>query len=118
MTSAFSTAAAWAKTSNVMREHNEESITRTPPSAPTFNICEYFQPVFDQLNELNKLKDSLIDEGDERKRRKRNDAEDVDGNRVVIDLSHMPDNNNCWWSCPMWCSSTQRIVVHTVIHRD
>jgi hypothetical protein len=31
----------------------------------------------------------------ERKRRKRNDAEDIDGNRVVIDLSHMPDNNNC-----------------------
>lgn len=31
----------------------------------------------------------------ERKRRKRNDAEDIDDNRVVIDLSHMPDNNNC-----------------------
>jgi hypothetical protein len=31
----------------------------------------------------------------ERKRRKRNDAEDIDGNVVVIDLSHMPDNNNC-----------------------
>lgn len=30
----------------------------------------------------------------ERKRRKRNDAEDIDGNRLVIDLSHMPDNNN------------------------
>jgi hypothetical protein len=22
-------------------------------------------------------------------------AEDIDGNVVVIDLSHMPDNNNC-----------------------
>lgn len=31
----------------------------------------------------------------ERKRRKRNDAEDIDGNVVVIDLSHMPYNNNC-----------------------
>jgi hypothetical protein len=31
----------------------------------------------------------------ERKRRKRNDAEDIDGNVVVIDLSHMPDNINC-----------------------
>ena len=31
----------------------------------------------------------------ERKRRKRNDVEDIDGNRVVIDLNHMPDNNNC-----------------------
>jgi hypothetical protein len=51
-----------------MREHNEESITRTPPSAPTFNIYEYFQPVFDQLNELNKLKDSLIDEGNDREK--------------------------------------------------
>gem|GEM_PF-6794182 len=50
-----------------MREHIEESIT-TPPSAPTFNIYEYFQPVFDQLNELNKLKDSLIDEGDDREK--------------------------------------------------
>jgi hypothetical protein len=67
MTSAFSTAAASATTSNVMREHIEESIT-TPPSAPTFNIYEYFQPVFDQLNELNKLKDSLIDEGDDREK--------------------------------------------------
>jgi hypothetical protein len=51
-----------------MREHNEESITRTPPSALTFNIYEYFQPVFDQLNELNKLKDSLIDEGNDREK--------------------------------------------------
>jgi hypothetical protein len=30
----------------------------------------------------------------ERKRRKRNDTEDIHGNGVVIDLSHMPDNNN------------------------
>jgi hypothetical protein len=98
MTPASSTTvAASATTSNVMREHNEESITRTPPSAPTFNIYEYFQPVFDQLNELNKLKDSLIDKGDDREKEEkiRNDAEDIDGNRVVIDLSHMPDNNNC-----------------------
>ena len=68
MTPGSSTAAASATTSNVMREHNEESITRTPPSALTFNIYEYFQPVFDQLNELNKLKDSLIDEGNDREK--------------------------------------------------
>jgi hypothetical protein len=68
MTPASSTAAASATASNVMREHNEESITRTPPSAPTFNIYEYFQPVFDQLNELNKLKDSLTDEGNDREK--------------------------------------------------
>jgi hypothetical protein len=68
MTPASSTAAASATTSNVMREHNEESITRTPQSAPTFNIYEYFQPVFDRLNELNELKESLIDEGNDREK--------------------------------------------------
>jgi hypothetical protein len=51
-----------------MREHNEESITRTPQSAPTINIYEYFQPVFHRLNELNKLKESLIDEGNDREK--------------------------------------------------
>jgi hypothetical protein len=42
-----------------------ESVARTttpplpPPTPPLFNLHEYLQPVFDQLDELNKLTNSL-----------------------------------------------------------
>jgi hypothetical protein len=71
MTAPSSRVAAEAATNTaVMGEHIRESIARTPPP-PTrmFNIHEYFQPVFDQLEELNKLADSLIDDKWEEKKK-------------------------------------------------
>jgi hypothetical protein len=44
----------------------------TPPlTPPLFNLHEYFQPVFDQLNELNKLADTLNDEENDKAREKK-----------------------------------------------
>jgi hypothetical protein len=43
-------------------QHTRESIARTPPPPPTpplfNNLHEYFQPVFDELDKLNKMLDS------------------------------------------------------------
>jgi hypothetical protein len=62
MTAAASRAAA-ATNNAAMREHIGELITRKPPP-PTalFNLHEYFQPVFDEVDKLNKMLDSHIEE--------------------------------------------------------
>jgi hypothetical protein len=57
-----------------MGENTRESIARTPSSPPTpplFNLHEYFQPVFDQLDNLNKTLDSHIEEENDRAREKK-----------------------------------------------
>jgi hypothetical protein len=56
-----------------------ESVVRTAPTAPAFNLREYFQPVFDELEELNRSLNSLREEENDRwkeneKKRKRNDS--------------------------------------------
>jgi hypothetical protein len=60
MTASSSRPAA-AITNTAMGEHTRESMARTPPllppTPPLFNLHEYFQPVFDQLDELNKFSD-------------------------------------------------------------
>jgi hypothetical protein len=45
-------------------QHTRESIARTPLSIPSLfnNLHEYFQPIFDQLDELNKVVDYLLGE--------------------------------------------------------
>jgi hypothetical protein len=49
-------------------QHTRESIARTPlppspPTPPLFNnLHEYFKPVFDELDKLNKMLDSFIEE--------------------------------------------------------
>jgi hypothetical protein len=56
-----------------------ESVERTtpPPPIPLFNnLHEYFKPVFDEVDNLNKMLDSHIEEEkmiDRGKKRKRND---------------------------------------------
>ena len=56
-------------------ENTRESIARTtpqpPPTPSLFNLHEYFKPVFDQLNELNKLADSLIEGENDRGKEKK-----------------------------------------------
>jgi hypothetical protein len=49
-----------------MEKDISESIARTsspsPPTPPLFNLHEYFQPVFDELDKLNKMLGSHIEE--------------------------------------------------------
>jgi hypothetical protein len=65
-------AAATAATTNIAamggEQHTRESIARTPPPPipSLFNLHEYFQPVFDQLDKLNKMLDSHIEEENDR----------------------------------------------------
>jgi hypothetical protein len=59
-------------------QHTRESIARTPPlPIPSLfnNLHKYFQPVFDQLDKLNKMLDSHIEEEEKiiNPKRKRND---------------------------------------------
>jgi hypothetical protein len=78
MTASSSRAAA-APTNMAMGENTRESIARTspqPPPTPSLfnNLHEYFKPVFDELDNLNKMLDSHI--GEEKiinPKRKRND---------------------------------------------
>jgi hypothetical protein len=65
-----------------MGENTRESIARTTPPQPqpsptpslSNNLHEYFQPVFDQLDELNKMLDSHMEEEKMiNPKRKRND---------------------------------------------
>jgi hypothetical protein len=78
MTASSSRAAA-APTNTAMGENTRESIARTPPQPPPIpslfnNLHEYFQPVFDQVDELNKMLDSHIEEEKMiNPKRKRND---------------------------------------------
>jgi hypothetical protein len=58
-------------------QHTRESIARTPrpqppPTPPFFNnLHEYFKPVFDELDNLNKMLDSHIEEENDRAREKK-----------------------------------------------
>ena len=71
-TSSPSRAAATAVTTNTAamgeEQHTRESIARTPPPQPPSipslfnNLHEYFQPVFDEVDKLNKMLDSFIEE--------------------------------------------------------
>jgi hypothetical protein len=67
-------------TNTAMGKDISESVARTtiPPQPPTplFNLHEYFQPVFDEVDNLNKMLDSHIEEENNRgkkRKRKRND---------------------------------------------
>jgi hypothetical protein len=84
MTASSSSSRATAATTNtaaIGEQHTKESIARTtplpppPPTPPLFNnLHEYFQPVFDELDKLNKMLDSYMEEENNRgKERKRND---------------------------------------------
>ena len=57
-------------TNTAMRKDISESVARTtiPPQPPTplFNLHEYSQPVFDEVDNLNKTLDSHIEEGNDR----------------------------------------------------
>jgi hypothetical protein len=60
-----------AVTDTAIGENTRESIARTtpppPPTPPLFNnLHEYFQPVFDELDKLNKMLDSHIEEENSR----------------------------------------------------
>jgi hypothetical protein len=65
-----SRAAATGATTNtpaIGEQHTRESIARTPPQPPSIpslfnNLHEYFQPVFDEVDKLNKMLDSFIEE--------------------------------------------------------
>jgi hypothetical protein len=70
-TSSPSRAAATAVTTNtaaIGEQRSRESIARTPPSSPPSipslfnNLHEYFQPVFDEVDKLNKMLDSHMEE--------------------------------------------------------
>jgi hypothetical protein len=86
MTASSSSRAAAATTTNTAMgggQQTGESIARTPPPSPPTpplfnNLHEYFQPVFDQLDELNKMLDSHIEwEKMINPKRKRNDDSTV-----------------------------------------
>jgi hypothetical protein len=70
MTASSPSRAAATATTNTAKggeQHTRESIARTlppsPPTPPLFNnLHEYFQPVFDELDNLNKMLDSFIEE--------------------------------------------------------
>jgi hypothetical protein len=52
-------------TNTAMGKDISESVARTPPPPPTpplFNLHEYFQPVFDEVDKLNKMLDSHIEQ--------------------------------------------------------
>jgi hypothetical protein len=73
-----SRAAATAATTNIAaigEQHTRESIARTPlpplPIPPLFNLHEYFQPLFDQVDELNKRLDSIAEKENERWKEKK-----------------------------------------------
>jgi hypothetical protein len=75
--SSSSRAAATATNTAAMGEeqHTRESIARTtpqpPPTPPLFNLYKYFQPVFDEVDNLNKMLDSGIEEENSRGKEKK-----------------------------------------------
>jgi hypothetical protein len=78
--SSSSRAAATAATTNTAKggeQHTRESIARTTPPQPLStrplfnNLHEYFQPVFDQVDNLNKMLDSGIEEENDRWKEKK-----------------------------------------------
>jgi len=80
-TSSPSRAAATAVTTNTAamgEQHTRESIARTPPQpqpSPTpplsNNLHEYFQPVYDEIDKLNKMLDSHIEEENDKWKEKK-----------------------------------------------
>jgi hypothetical protein len=78
-TSSSSRAAATTATTNtaaIGEQHTKESIARTPPPQPPsipslFKLHEYFQPVFDEVDKLNKMLDSHIEEENNRGKKER-----------------------------------------------
>jgi hypothetical protein len=74
-----SRAAATAATTNtaaIGEQRTRESIARTPPPQPPpipslFNLHEYFQPVFDELDKLNKMLDFHIKEENDKWKEKK-----------------------------------------------
>jgi len=67
--SSSSRTAATTNTPAIGEQHTRESIARTtppPPPAPLFNLHEYFQPVFDEVDKLNKMLDSHTQEENSR----------------------------------------------------
>jgi hypothetical protein len=73
MTASPSRAAA-APTNTAMGEeqHSRDSIARTPSPTPSlFNLHEYFQPVFDELDKMNKMLDSHIEEENDKSKEKK-----------------------------------------------
>jgi hypothetical protein len=73
---ASSSSRASATTTNASamgEQHTTESVPSTPlPTPPLFNLHEYFKPVFDELDKLNKMLDSFIEEENDKAREKKN----------------------------------------------
>jgi hypothetical protein len=77
MTASSSSRAAAATNTAMGEQHTSESIARTALPTPSLfnNLHKYFQPVFNQLDGLNKVVDYLGEEENDRAReRKRNDC--------------------------------------------
>jgi hypothetical protein len=72
MTASPSSRPATTTNTAAMEEHNRESMART---RPLFSLHGYFEPVFDELDNLNKMLDSFIEEENDkaRERKRRND---------------------------------------------
>jgi hypothetical protein len=73
---AAATAATATNAAAIGEQHTRESIARTTPLPPLpipplFNLHEYFQPVFDQVDELNKRLDSIAEKENERWKEKK-----------------------------------------------
>jgi hypothetical protein len=79
MTASSSSSRATATTNTAVmggEQHTRESIARTTPQPPPIpslfnNLHEYFQPVFDQLDKLNKMLDSHIEEENDKSKVKK-----------------------------------------------
>jgi hypothetical protein len=73
-------------------QHTRESIARTLLPTPSLfnNLHKYFQPIFDQLDELNKVVDYLLGEekNDRARERKRSDWRSWEYYKVWICLLH------------------------------
>jgi hypothetical protein len=63
MTATSSSRATAEPNAAMGEQYTRESIARTqPPPTPLFNLREFFQPVFDEVDNLNKMLDSYIGE--------------------------------------------------------
>ena len=75
MTASSRSRAATTNTTAMGEQHTRESIASTtpqpPPIPPLFNLHEYFQPVFDELDKLNKMLDSFIEEENDKSKEKK-----------------------------------------------
>ena len=89
--------AATTNTAAVGEQHTRESIARTPPQpqpspTPLSNLHEYFQPVFDEVDKLNRMLDSFIEEEkkiDGKRKGKRND------DNISIERKSWTELDNC-----------------------